>query len=171
MTQVGDVLGAMADGDLTRRIDGDFDGVFGRIKDDTNGMATRLAAIITELGDAAREVQAVSAEISGGSVNLAERTESQAASVEQTAASMNELTVTVKQNAESAGFADQLAATAHAAADRGRTAIDAVTQSMTRIETVAGRIGGIVSLRSEEHTSELQSLMRISYAVFCLKKK
>src|SRR3546814_10293265 len=29
----------------------------------------------------------------------------------------------------------------------------------------------IVSMRSEEHTSELQSLMRISYAVFCLKKK
>src|SRR3546814_13454402 len=29
----------------------------------------------------------------------------------------------------------------------------------------------IVMLRSEEHTSELQSLMRISYAVFCLKKK
>src|SRR3546814_1262482 len=33
-----------------------------------------------------------------------------------------------------------------------------------------GRIG-IVCFRSEEHTSELQSLMRISYAVFCLKKK
>src|SRR3546814_3734202 len=31
--------------------------------------------------------------------------------------------------------------------------------------------GGQVGLRSEEHTSELQSLMRISYAVFCLKKK
>src|SRR3546814_1280565 len=30
---------------------------------------------------------------------------------------------------------------------------------------------GLVDLRSEEHTSELQSLMRISYAVFCLKKK
>src|SRR3546814_5747534 len=29
----------------------------------------------------------------------------------------------------------------------------------------------VVTLRSEEHTSELQSLMRISYAVFCLKKK
>src|SRR3546814_1317614 len=34
---------------------------------------------------------------------------------------------------------------------------------------VAG--GGRPCLRSEEHTSELQSLMRISYAVFCLKKK
>src|SRR3546814_3390859 len=31
--------------------------------------------------------------------------------------------------------------------------------------------GGMVAVRSEEHTSELQSLMRISYAVFCLKKK
>src|SRR3546814_9276723 len=33
------------------------------------------------------------------------------------------------------------------------------------------RIIGIANPRSEEHTSELQSLMRISYAVFCLKKK
>src|SRR3546814_2045408 len=33
-----------------------------------------------------------------------------------------------------------------------------------------GRVTGVVT-RSEEHTSELQSLMRISYAVFCLKKK
>src|SRR3546814_3871127 len=33
------------------------------------------------------------------------------------------------------------------------------------------KIAGIVQDRSEEHTSELQSLMRISYAVFCLKKK
>src|SRR3546814_1645542 len=32
-------------------------------------------------------------------------------------------------------------------------------------------IGGVAGYRSEEHTSELQSLMRISYAVFCLKKK
>src|SRR3546814_1272194 len=35
----------------------------------------------------------------------------------------------------------------------------------------AERISDIWSIRSEEHTSELQSLMRISYAVFCLKKK
>src|SRR3546814_3457398 len=35
----------------------------------------------------------------------------------------------------------------------------------------ARRVMGLPDLRSEEHTSELQSLMRISYAVFCLKKK
>src|SRR3546814_10534479 len=38
------------------------------------------------------------------------------------------------------------------------------------IEQIA-TVGGAFGYRSEEHTSELQSLMRISYAVFCLKKK
>src|SRR3546814_8889473 len=42
-----------------------------------------------------------------------------------------------------------------------------------RVEVVspAGDLEAVVAPRSEEHTSELQSLMRISYAVFCLKKK
>src|SRR3546814_6637134 len=40
------------------------------------------------------------------------------------------------------------------------------TEARTHAKTPSGRCG-----RSEEHTSELQSLMRISYAVFCLKKK
>src|SRR3546814_8223746 len=39
-----------------------------------------------------------------------------------------------------------------------------------RLDAMADYLGGLVE-RSEEHTSELQSLMRISYAVFCLKKK
>src|SRR3546814_4965271 len=37
--------------------------------------------------------------------------------------------------------------------------------------TVARALGDLLPARSEEHTSELQSLMRSSYAVFCLKKK
>src|SRR3546814_2360485 len=39
------------------------------------------------------------------------------------------------------------------------------------LEFAYSRTGKLVVYRSEEHTSELQSLMRISYAVFCLKKK
>src|SRR3546814_10640647 len=41
----------------------------------------------------------------------------------------------------------------------------------TEVRQVAGGAGAALVERSEEHTSELQSLMRISYAVFCLKKK
>src|SRR3546814_2356113 len=46
---------------------------------------------------------------------------------------------------------------------------DAVDAARTEISARTGH--AVRSLRSEEHTSELQSLMRISYAVFCLKKK
>src|SRR3546814_9530853 len=42
--------------------------------------------------------------------------------------------------------------------------------SMTRSTLATRRVSGLSPGRSEEHTSELQSLMRISYAVFCLKK-
>src|SRR3546814_2558160 len=45
------------------------------------------------------------------------------------------------------------------------------TDQHHRLSYVSTQIGMILGQRSEEHTSELQSLMRISYAVFCLKKK
>src|SRR3546814_5682153 len=49
---------------------------------------------------------------------------------------------------------------------------DRITGFQGETESVHGDIGAaLVDDRSEEHTSELQSLMRISYAVFCLKKK
>src|SRR3546814_2641048 len=56
------------------------------------------------------------------------------------------------------------------------TASTAAVAAPTFINILTGGTSGVyypigVALRSEEHTSELQSLMRISYAVFCLKKK
>src|SRR3546814_7564504 len=50
-----------------------------------------------------------------------------------------------------------------------RTGIEKVGRN--RLRDVGQLAGQVVTLRSEEHTSELQSLMRISYAVFCLQKK
>src|SRR3546814_8550336 len=50
-------------------------------------------------------------------------------------------------------------------------ALDLVAAEHLVVELAAARRAGVDRVRSEEHTSELQSLMRISYAVFCLKKK
>src|SRR3546814_8224454 len=62
------------------------------------------------------------------------------------------------------GTVDAVPCTAHNASSCGRGI------AMTRIEVRTPNLKSI-SVRSEEHTSELQSLMRISYAVFCLTKK
>src|SRR3546814_7337500 len=52
-----------------------------------------------------------------------------------------------------------------------RLAADASAQARAQAEQQLAIAKVYPSMRSEEHTSELQSLMRISYAVFCLKKK
>src|SRR3546814_5570307 len=44
-------------------------------------------------------------------------------------------------------------------------------EPLGHIAGTASSVQGMITTRSEEHTSELQSLMRISYAVFCLKKQ
>src|SRR3546814_9957466 len=49
--------------------------------------------------------------------------------------------------------------------DRGGRAVGADADMI-----LAAHVDGMFDMRSEEHTSDLQSLMRISYAVFCLKK-
>src|SRR3546814_2759963 len=51
------------------------------------------------------------------------------------------------------------------------TRIVETTRDLRPVEVEAGKAAATSQARSEEHTSELQSLMRISYAVFCLKKK
>src|SRR3546814_6107968 len=48
---------------------------------------------------------------------------------------------------------------------------DDPARALRRLAAHQGEVSGHLGERSEEHTSELQSLMRISYAVFCLKKK
>src|SRR3546814_8507168 len=45
------------------------------------------------------------------------------------------------------------------------------TSDLQYATIISGATASTIAVRSEEHTSELQSLMRISYAVFCLKKK
>src|SRR3546814_7173805 len=72
-----------------------------------------------------------------------------------------------------AGFAIPAAGFAlHFLLTRARTGEEAVEEIwLAVLLAVAGIVVAINEGRSEEHTSELQSLMRISYAVFCLKKK
>src|SRR3546814_6732586 len=63
------------------------------------------------------------------------------------------------------------AAAAAAAASAGMEPVITVTAGREQELSSAADALTVLDDRSEEHTSELQSLMRISYAVFCLKKK
>src|SRR3546814_17576810 len=141
----------MADGDLSKRISGDFAGVFARIQGDANDMAGKLTDIVGRLVDTSRTVRDASGEISSGSQDLAQRTESQAASIEETAASMHEITTTVKQNADNAQAANQLAVAARDPAARGGSVVaEAVTAGTPIAETARKRDDKIGSTTGRE---------------------
>jgi len=147
--EVGKVLAGMASGDLTKRVTGQYYGVFGELKDNTNVTNEKLAGTVRSIAEAARSVSDASSEISTGSQDLAQRTESQAASIEETAASMHEITTTVRQNADNAQAANQLAVSARDAADKGGQVMQDVVQSMAGIEGSAQKISDIIALIDE----------------------
>jgi len=147
--ELATVMGAMVEGDLSKQVAGDYRGVFGDLKDSSNQMGTTLRNFAQQLAQNAEAVKAASAEISTGSRDLAQRTESQAASIEETAASMHEITTTVKHNADSAQAANQLASAARGTAEKGgRVTSDAVA-AVSRIEDSARKISDIVGLIDE----------------------
>src|SRR5690606_9432733 len=110
LSQVGDLLCAVAEGDLSRRVDADgMPGRFGELGGHANGTVEHLAALVGRIRQGSDAINAAAAEIAAGNNDLSRRTEQQAASLEETASSMEELTSTVRQNADNARQANQLA--------------------------------------------------------------
>ncbi|MFC3129090.1 Cache 3/Cache 2 fusion domain-containing protein, partial [Coralloluteibacterium stylophorae] len=130
---VQDMLAAMAEGDLTRRIDRELPGTFGRMRDDANRTAAHLAEIVRGIQVTAGTIRDASGEIASGNQDLSGRTEEQAASLEETASSMEELTSTVRQNAENARQANQLAQGAGEVAVSGGRVVEEVVTTMGAI--------------------------------------
>ncbi|KAB7781410.1 methyl-accepting chemotaxis protein [Xanthomonas sp. LMG 12460] len=144
--ELSTLLRAIAAGDLTARMHGEFHGVFGRMRDDANATAAQLAAIVGRIHAAAANINVASTEIASGNGDLSRRTEQQAASLERTAASMEELTSTVKQNAEYARQANQLAAGAAAVASQGGDVVGHVVTTMNGIEASSKKIADIIGV-------------------------
>ncbi|MEA9589818.1 methyl-accepting chemotaxis protein [Xanthomonas sp. WHRI 10064A] len=140
------MLQAIAAGDLTARMDGDFKGVFSQMRDDANATASQLADIVGRIQTSALSINAAASEIATGNNDLSQRTEQQAANLEETAASMEELTSTVKQNAEGARQANQLAIGAANVASQGGEVVGKVVDTMAGIEASSKKISDIISV-------------------------
>ena len=144
--QVSGLLRALSQGDLTARMDGDFRGVFARMRDDANATVAHLTGIVSDIQEAAGSINAAAGEIASGNDDLSRRTEQQAASLEETAASMEELTSTVKQNADNARQANQLAQGAAGVAAQGGKVVERVVATMGSIEASSKKIADIIGV-------------------------
>jgi methyl-accepting chemotaxis protein len=146
MTDVARVLKALSQGDLTQRIDGDYEGLFGQLQNDTNATSERLTEIVSQIREATDAINTASREIASGNSDLSQRTESQAASLEETASSMDQFTSTVKQNADNARQANQLAKGASDIAVKGGEVVGQVVHTMGAIADSSRKIADIISV-------------------------
>ncbi|MEN4952614.1 methyl-accepting chemotaxis protein [Stenotrophomonas sp. TWI819] len=144
--KLSQLLSAIAEGDLTARMDGDFKGVFATMRDDANATVAQLTQIVGQIQTAAGSINLSAGEIATGNSDLSRRTEQQAANLEETAASMEELTSTVRQNAEHARQANQLAIGAHSVASQGGSVVGEVVTTMAAIQTSSKKIAEIISV-------------------------
>ena len=146
---IADTMGAMADGDLTRPIERDYSGAFGKVKEDVNTTVRNIEKIVHELREATDAINTGAGEISSGNNNLSSRTEQQAAALEETAASMEQLTSTVRNNADNAQQANQLAGSASQLATRGGEVVSHAVSAMGEIDTASGKIAEIIGVIDE----------------------
>ncbi|HTJ91736.1 MAG TPA: Cache 3/Cache 2 fusion domain-containing protein [Pararobbsia sp.] len=135
-----------AEGDLRARLDTTRGDEIGRLMTSIDKMGNGLATIVAEVRDVAGDISVGTDEIAQDSGAIALRISTQASSLEQTAASMEELTSTVHRNAENAHEADRLVASAATAAVDGGEAVTRVVSTMGDISDSAKRIGDITSV-------------------------
>ncbi|WP_454260240.1 methyl-accepting chemotaxis protein [Pseudoxanthomonas mexicana] len=146
LAEVSELLKAIARGDLTARMEGDFHGVFASMRDDANATVAQLTDIVGRIQEASGSINTAAGEIASGNLDLSRRTEQQAANLEETAASMEELTSTVRQNAESARQANQLSIGAASVASQGGEVVGKVVTTMRDIEHSSKKIADIISV-------------------------
>jgi methyl-accepting chemotaxis protein len=103
---------------------------------------TTLKSILTSV----RSIDTASKEIASGNLDLSTRTEMQAGSLEQTASAMETLTVAVKDNANNARLATELAAEAAKLAANGGTAVDRAVSTMESIKASSRKIVEIIGV-------------------------
>ncbi|MFK8013990.1 MAG: methyl-accepting chemotaxis protein [Gammaproteobacteria bacterium] len=149
LEEATNVMQSLATGDLEHRVDGEYSGAFGGLKEAINKTINKLAEIITSIHEVSLSVDGGANEISRGNLNLSQRTEQQAASLAQTSSNMEGMTRTVAENAENARTANTLAIAAQDRAEVGGKVVTEATRAMSDINDSSKKIGDIIGVIDE----------------------
>jgi aerotaxis receptor len=136
----------MAGGDLTANIEVRRDDEMGRLLAALRQTNINLHSIIGDVRANFEEITTATGEIANGNLDLSGRTESQASSLQQTAANMEELTSTVQQSATNVASANDLAEQAKQVAAQGGDIVSQVVSTMGDISTSSTKILDIIGL-------------------------
>jgi methyl-accepting chemotaxis protein len=146
LEQVLKVANAVAAGDLSCELESSGRYEAGQLMQALNVMIRNLKNIVEEVRHGTYAISESAEQIAYGNLELSSRTEQQVSSLQQTSASMNEMTRIAKQNAESAQLANQMAATAFASAQKGGKVVSDVVATMASINQASKKIVDIIAV-------------------------
>ncbi len=138
------VSSAVAAGELTVEVPSRGDDEIGDLLRSQSHMVGQLRESMQTVRLANDSISNAAHEIATGNTDLSGRTDQAASALQRTASSMEQLTGTVRQTADSARTANQLAASASSVAERGGVAVSQVVATMNEIHGSAKRIGDII---------------------------
>ncbi len=137
------VILAMEQGDLSKTVQGDYQGELKNVKDSMNNMVAKLAQTINDVSATAETLASATAQVSSTSQSLSQAASEQAASVEETSASINEMASSIQQNTENAKIADGMSAEGSSKAAEGGKAVNDTVVAMKQIAKKIGIIDDI----------------------------
>ncbi len=131
-------LDALSQGDLNYRIERDYQGLFGRVKDSANASADKLTGIVEDIRGAADALSGAANQVSATAQSLSQAASEQAASVEETTSQIDVMSASINQNSDNAKVTDAMASkTTKEAGDGGA----AVSQTVSAMKQIAAKIG------------------------------
>jgi methyl-accepting chemotaxis protein len=140
---VAEVMTAFAEGDLTRRIERDYKGLFGKVKDSVNATATNLTRVIGEVRGASDALLGASDQVSATAQSLSQAASEQAASVEETSGQIDVMSASIAQNSDNAKVTDGMATKANKEATDGGSAVSETVKAMKQIASKIGIVDDI----------------------------
>ncbi|BBL60508.1 methyl-accepting chemotaxis protein [Methylomonas koyamae] len=161
LNEAVDVLSLVEQGDLTRTINGDYQGQLGDFKDTVNNTIANLSKTIGEVIVAADQLTNAAEQISSTSQSLSQAASEQAASVEETSASIEEMAASINQNAENAKVTDGMAGKASKEAVEGGAA---VKQTVDAMKEIAAKIGIIDDIAYQTNMLALNAAIEAARA-------
>jgi methyl-accepting chemotaxis protein len=146
---LGEALKHLSDGDLSHRIGQRFPDGYEGLRVDYNAAVEKLSGVIAASLEGVSMIHGGTREITEAADDLSRRTEHQAASLEEAAAALDEITSTVRQTAEGAGRTRKVVERARNAAGASGAIVDQAVSAMGAIEKSSSQIGQIIGVIDE----------------------
>ncbi|MDT8990100.1 methyl-accepting chemotaxis protein [Curvibacter sp. APW13] len=138
LSDIAQLIESFSRGDLTQRIERNYQGLFGKVKDSANATAENLARVLGEVRSAADALTGAANQVSATAQSLSQAASEQAASVEETTAQIDTMSASISQNSDNAKVTDGMATKTSKEAVEGGAA---VTQTVGAMKQIAAKIG------------------------------